>query len=122
VGEVSFMSGSVYDLVALGERKFDAIVAQGLLHHLDDDEAETLFKFAAQRLSPGGRLVTVDPSRVAGQGILARLLVDHDRGKKVGSAAGYVSVAQRAFASTRCELRSDLLRLPYTLCYIICRI
>jgi SAM-dependent methyltransferase len=116
-----FQVGSVYDLLALREQNFTAILAQGLLHHLSDNEAEALCAFAAKRLSTGGRLVTVDPARTEQQGFLARFLVDHDRGKDVRSPAGYETLARRAFRSVRCELSSDLLRLPYTLCYMICQ-
>src|SRR5262245_54094777 len=42
------------------ENAYDIVLAIGVLHHLDDDEARTLVALAWRALVPGGRLVTFD--------------------------------------------------------------
>jgi SAM-dependent methyltransferase len=114
-----FLVGDVTDLPALGERKFDAVLAHGVLHHLDDREARSLLSCAAAMLAPGGRMVTVDGCRHERQGAIERFLVNHDRGRNVRTPEAYRPLAGSAFASVRCELRSDVTRFRYTLCYMI---
>ena len=119
-GRGRFYRGDIYTLGAIADRRFDAILAVGLLHHLGDGEVETLFDFAAQRLAPGGRMVTIDPCFTDGQGPIARALIRSDRGKNVRSPAEYYSLARRSFPGTDLDVRSDLLRIPYTHCIMTC--
>lgn len=114
-----FLVGNIYDLPELAGRRFDAILAQGVLHHLDDEEAITLFRFADDRLTPGGKIVTVDPCYHKSQGMIERLLMDHDRGQNVRTAGAYRDLALKTFANVRSELRTDAARFPYTYCYIV---
>lgn len=95
---------------------FDLVIARGVLHHLDDAEAEALFKLARAALAPGGRLVTLDACYAEGQSPLARMLIDRDRGQNVRDAAGYRALAARVFDDVKVEVRHDLMRVPYTHC------
>lgn len=118
-GRGKFFVGDVYSLPELADRRFDAVLAQGVLHHIDDSQAAALFRFATQRLVPGGRIVTADPCYHEHQGMLERFLIDHDRGQNVRRAEAYRDLARAAFEDVRCELRSDAARFPYTYCYVI---
>jgi SAM-dependent methyltransferase len=93
---------------------FDIVIAIGIVHHLDDAEAEHLFRLAHAALRPDGRLVTVDPVFVDRQSRIARFLISHDRGEHVRDERGYMSIAARAFHTIRSIVRTDLLRVPYT--------
>jgi SAM-dependent methyltransferase len=93
---------------------FDIALASGVLHHLTDDEATSLFQTARRALRPGGRLVTFDGCYEPGQSPFARYLLSKDRGRHVRDRAGYVSLAQRVFGDVRATVRHDLLRIPYT--------
>src|SRR4030095_16582354 len=53
---------------------YDIVLAIGVLHHLDDAEAEKLFRLAHTALLPGGRLVTLDGVFTKEQSRLARLI------------------------------------------------
>jgi len=112
-------AGDVYRLPALADRQFDAILAQGLLHHLDDYAVGQLFRFAAQKLAPGGRMVTVDPCYHDRQGWLEGFLMDHDRGRNVRTQRAYEALARQAFGTVRSELRNDAARFAYTYCYVV---
>ena len=93
---------------------YDLALATGVVHHLDDQRARKLFELAAAALKPGGRLVTRDGCYVDGQSPIARWLLAHDRGDFVRTEPDYVRLASSTFARVEYELRSDLLRVPYT--------
>lgn len=99
--------------------KFDIVLAQGLLHHLDDEEAAEVTGLAHKALKPGGRLLTIDPCLEAGQNPIARFLVMHDRGQHVRSRDGYTAIARTAFDSPRVEVRHKN-GIPYTHCFMEC--
>jgi len=100
---------------------FDVVLAFGVLHHLDDREAETLIELAAGALNPDGVLLTVDPCFVPGQSPIARWLIEHDRGQNVRTEQGYRELAARCFASIDAVPRHDFLRMPYTYLIMRCR-
>jgi SAM-dependent methyltransferase len=114
-----FLVGNIYELEQIADRKYDAVLAQGVLHHLDDDEVTAFVRFAATKLSAGGKLVTADPCFRDGQGRFERFLAAHDRGQNVRTPEAYCKLAQASFGNFRCELRRDAQRLPYTFCYVI---
>ncbi|MBT7350854.1 MAG: class I SAM-dependent methyltransferase [Phycisphaerae bacterium] len=93
---------------------FDLVIALGMVHHLDDDEAVQLFDLAAAALGPGGRLVTFDGCYVDHQTRFARCMLDADRGKFVRWQSQYESLARQAFDDVDVKVRHDLLRIPYT--------
>ena len=93
---------------------FDIVLAIGVLHHLDDAEAEQLFRLAIAALVPGGRLVTLDGVFVKGQSPIARLIISRDRGEHVRDEPGYRRIAERIFKKIMPALRGDLLGIPYT--------
>ena len=100
--------------LAVPPRSFDAVIAHGLLHHLDDDGARVLFRVAKHALRAGGRLVTFDGCFSADQGSAARLLLSLDRGRYVRTRDGYERLARAEFGEVSSFVRHDLLRLPYT--------
>jgi len=93
---------------------FDIVIAGGVLHHLDDQEALSLFRLASAALRVGGRLVTVDGCYVENQSRFARILLGHDRGHYVRTEAEYIKLARQVFPDVRSSIRHDLLRIPYT--------
>lgn len=93
---------------------FDVVIAHGVLHHLDDDAARTLFRVARRALKPGGRLVTFDGCFAEGQPALARLFLSLDRGRHVRSRDAYERLARSEFEEVKCFVRHDLIRIPYT--------
>ena len=113
-----FERASVDDLAARAwQAQFDVVLATGVLHHLADHEAAALFDIAGAALTPGGRLVTMDPCFRQGQHWFARALLERDRGRFVRDREGYARLASRTFERVRIDLREDLAFVPYT--YII---
>jgi len=97
-----------------GLPKFDLVLANGVLHHLDDSESVKLFHLARAALKPGGRLITIDGCYVKGQSAIAHFLITRDRGQNVRDEQGYRALAERVFQSVRSHIRHDLSRIPYT--------
>lgn len=107
---------------ALGEQgAFDVVLAFGILHHLDDAEAEQLFRLASHALKPGGSLFTLDGCYQPGQPMFARWLLDRDRGKNVRDEDGYVRLARSVFRDIKPTMLHDLLHIPCTALALECR-
>ncbi len=100
------------------DQPVDLVTCIGLLHHLDDDECVALFKSVQRLLTPGGRVVTVDPTFADGQHVIARELARRDRGRNVRKPEAYEALARSVFADVRTVVRHDLLRIPYTHCIL----
>lgn len=100
----------------------DVVLALGVIHHLDDPQADELITTAHELLAPGGRLVTMDTSFADGQSRLSRFLVAQDRGQNVRTPEEYRRLAATRFGSgVTVDVRHDLLRIPYTLTVLQCQ-
>jgi SAM-dependent methyltransferase len=97
---------------------FDVVIALGVLHHLDDSEADTVFASAAKVLRRGGRLVTLDGAWVKGQNPVARLMLRLDRGRHIRTPEAYLAIARRYFPDSTASVFHDLIAIPYTHCII----
>ena len=75
---------------------FDLILATGLLHHLEDDEANALFETLAGALRLNARMITVDGCYVERQNPIARFIINRDLGKNVRTPEGYARLARRS--------------------------
>lgn len=109
-----FRVGDVNELQFHSEDRFQVITAVGLLHHLNDDEVGHLVKSVRALLSANGRFVTVDNCFTDNQSPAARALIRRDRGRNVRSPGQYQALIERGFDKVACEIRHDLLRIPYT--------
>jgi SAM-dependent methyltransferase len=98
----------------------DLALAVGVLHHLDDAAAETLFEGASAHLKCEGTLVTLDPAFAADQCRAARWFASHDRGSHVRSVEEYMCLAGRTFGTVDVSVVSDLYSVPYTICIMRC--
>ncbi|ODU44535.1 class I SAM-dependent methyltransferase [uncultured Aquimonas sp.] len=96
----------------------DIALAFGLLHHLDDHEVLGLLHALARLLGPNGRILTIDPTLSPGQHPVAAFVARRDRGQNVRSPEAYRALAARVFDRVDCEVRHDLLRIPYSHCIL----
>lgn len=93
---------------------FDIVLALGLLHHLTDREATHLCESAHAHLKPGGVFITFDGVYVPKQSPIARYLLSRDRGQAVRTPEGYLALTAPLFSKVERQVRTDLLRIPYT--------
>jgi len=99
---------------------FDLVLALGLVHHLDDQEADDLFRLGYAALRNGGRMITMDGCYTSGQSRTERYLLSRDRGQFVRSLEEYVELARAWFQNVNAQLRMDVLRIPYTHVFLEC--
>ena len=114
-GKAQFLCSDVGGLsrYSLSANYFDIALAIGVLHHLDDEEAELLFKNTYYYLRKGGFLVSIDPVYIPGQSRIARYIISKDRGKNVRTPEGYTMLAQKSFSSVKTTILNDMGRIPY---------
>lgn len=115
-----FHCQSADNIVVAEPGSFDLVMANGLLHHLNDDECRRLFDVARQALKPSGRLVTFDGCFVPDQSAVARWILRLDRGRFVRTPAEYVQLARSAFGAVDSHVRHDMIRIPYTHHIMVC--
>lgn len=106
------------DLAQLPE--FNVVLALGLLHHLDDLTAEKITKIAFQALKAGGILLTIDPCFEPSQNLIARYLINHDRGRNVRDRTGYEAIVKSCFQNPQIVVRHRAW-IPYTHCMMRCQ-
>lgn len=104
----------VADLVAEQPSSYDVIMANGVLHHLDDETVGHVLRTARLLLKPGGRWVSFDGCYTPGQSRVAKMLLDRDRGRHIRTEPQYLALIRRSFPTAKAVLRHDLLRIPYT--------
>jgi len=99
----------------------DIVITTGVIHHLDDSEAKHLLKLAKSFLKPEGRLITYDGCFLEkGQHPFDLWMLKNDRGKFVRKKDEYIALAKQVFPSVKAHVRSDLLRVPYTVIMLEC--
>ncbi len=94
---------------------YDIVLANGIVHHLEDAEALRLFDIAYRALRPGGRLLTYDNVYIESQHWFARWLIGRDRGKAVRTREAYEALARSRFTRIESTILYDTLRVPYTI-------
>lgn len=106
---------STVNTQTLQEGDFDLVLALGVLHHLDDDEARAFFTLAHTVLRPGGRLITLDGVYVKDQSPIARFIIGQDRGAYVRESVKYENLATMVFGTVAPTVLHDLIApVPYT--------
>lgn len=92
---------------------FDRAFSFGVLHHLSDDVAARAVKFVRRVVKPGGLFISIDPCHVSGQRLVAKLMIEHDRGEYIRDPSGFERLVSDS-GVVHTEIYHDLLRIPYT--------
>ncbi len=108
-----FICADVTTLNASEIGTFDRAFCFGVLHHFSDDVAAHAVKFLRTVVKAGGIFVSIDPCHVPGQHVIAKLIIDNDRGEYVRNPAGFERIISD-LGQVRTEIRHDLLRIPFT--------
>lgn len=111
-GDRATFHNGIFDTEAAKELpRFDVVLMLGLLHHVDDKHATDLMRLCAEKLNPGGRLVSIDTCYAPGQGRISRWMSDNDRGEFVRDAEGFEALAKTSFDKVEGRY-IDLMRVP----------
>ena len=78
-------------------RDADIVIGLGILHHLEDNEAEHCIRFAHRALKQGGRFVCFEACWVSNQGFLSRYIMSKDRGQNIRTEQTYRQLAANVF-------------------------
>ncbi len=89
-------------------------MANAILHHIDNEEAEKLISFACNNLKAGGRFITHDGCFVNNQSFIKHWLLRNDRGKFVRTKESYFKLFSKYFNQIKVCTREDLYNIPYT--------
>ena len=110
-----FHCSSVDEKHDLGDQgSFDIVLAMGVLHHLNDEQARLLIRQSRWYLKEGGTLITFDCVYVHAQSLLARFIISKDRGEFIRDPSGYLSLLGESFKSIEYDVLHDAIRIPYT--------
>ena len=112
--KATFICGDIVDINSGDFSSFDIVLAQGVLHHLDDNKALSLLKLAKSAIKANGRFLSVDGCFIEGQSRITRFILSNDRGNYVRTKEQYIQLASQVFTKVNVHIRSDLLRIPYT--------
>jgi SAM-dependent methyltransferase len=98
----------------------DIVMAIGVLHHLDDEEAADCIRFAYDALKRGGRLICYDPCWIPNQGVVSRYIMSHDRGRNIRTEQQCRQLAAKVFSNVHTWIDTKPLRIPYVTVVLEC--
>jgi len=98
----------------------DLVLCNGVLHHLDDSEVESVFRFANRALKDDGVFVAIEPCYLVHQGRASRWIMKRDRGANIRTEDEWKRIVSDGFAYSRTHIATNLLRLPYVHVVIEC--
>ncbi|MBU1564940.1 MAG: class I SAM-dependent methyltransferase [Proteobacteria bacterium] len=102
------------------KNSFDIVLAQSILHHLNDEDATKLFSTAFEALKVGGYLITFDSVYIPNQSKIVKFLIDKDRGQHTRTPERYVELADSVFLKVESAIRHDMYRIPMTIFIMKC--
>jgi SAM-dependent methyltransferase len=102
-------------------RDADIVIGLGVLHHLDDEDAEHCIRFAHRALKPTGRFVCLDACWVSNQGFLSKYIMSQDRGQNVRTEPAYRRLAAKVFQNVETWVDTKPMRIPYVTVVLQCQ-
>lgn len=115
-----FFCQKVEDAATLKPGHYDIVLAVGIVHHLNDNEAAYLFNIAYHALKLNGALITYDNVYIENQNWFAKWLISRDRGRSVRTIEDYKRLAVQYFVDIESNILHDTLRIPYTIFIMRC--
>jgi SAM-dependent methyltransferase len=102
-------------------RDADVVIGLGILHHLDDNEAEHCIRFAHRALKQGGRFVCFEACWVPNQGFLSSYIMSKDPGQNIRTEQMYRQLAGDVFKNVNAWVDTKPLRIPYVMIFLECQ-
>jgi SAM-dependent methyltransferase len=99
-------------------RNADVVLCVGVLHHLDDRQADGLLSFCRHALAPAGRFQGLEPAWLPTQSRLSRFVMSLDRGLAIRDLDGWRRLVANAFAVSQVTPVTHLIRIPYTYAFL----
>jgi SAM-dependent methyltransferase len=117
----TFVVGDTHSL--RGDSRFknaDIVIAVGVLHHLDDEDAADCIQFAHDALKSGGRFIAHDACWIPNQGAVSKYIMSHDRGRNIRTEQQYRQLAAKLFRKVDAWVDTRPMRIPYVTVVLEC--
>jgi SAM-dependent methyltransferase len=113
-GGANFLSGTVEDWT-LNPLTYaaDIVLANGVLHHLDDAEAKKILEFAYRILKDNGRFIFYEPCYLIWQSGISTYFMSRDRGQNIRSEQQWKDLASSIFPLVSTNIVTGANRLAY---------
>jgi SAM-dependent methyltransferase len=98
----------------------DIVIAFGVLHHLDDQDAAHCIRFAYDALKKQGRFIALDACWIPNQGVLSRYIMSNDRGRNIRTEQQYRQLAAKVFTNVGTWVDTTPMRIPYVTVVLEC--
>ncbi len=115
-GRGTFFTSTISDAMAdstLSQSCADLVLCNGLLHHMDDDQALETIDYARSLLSSTGRFVCTEPTFLAHQSYVSRLVMGWDRGKNIRSETEWKKLFQNKFSNIDTNIFFGVSSFPF---------
>ena len=93
--------------------KFDYVILFGILHHLQNDDAKKIISLCKKVMKKNAILLTEDPIFVKNQNLIARFLINKDRGLCVRKKNEYIALIKKSFEKVNSKISHQFF-IPYT--------
>jgi SAM-dependent methyltransferase len=113
-GGANFLSGSIEDWT-LNPLTYaaDIVLVNGVLHHVDDDEAKNILEFAYRILKDDGRFIFYEPCYLIWQSGISTYFMSRDRGQNIRTEQQWKDLASRIFPLVSTNIVTGVNRLAY---------
>jgi SAM-dependent methyltransferase len=98
----------------------DIVMAIGVLHHLDDEDAAYCIQFAYDALKGKGRFVCHEPCWIPNQGAISKFIMSTDRGRDIRTEQQYRQLSGRVFNKVDAWVDTKPMRIPYVTIVLEC--
>ncbi len=99
---------------------FDFVILFGILHHLNNKQANNVLALCKKKMKKNSKLLTEDPIFVNNQNFVARFLISKDRGNNVRKEKEYLKLLKLHFKNLKSKVSHQFF-IPYTWFTTICK-
>ena len=99
--------------------KFDFVIFFGILHHLSNKEADRMLSLCKKIMKKNSKLLTEDPIFLEKQNMIAKFLIEKDRGINVRKKQQYINLLKKNFKKIKNKVTHQFF-IPYTWFTTIC--
>ncbi len=100
--------------------KFDYIILFGILHHLNNNEISSILNLCKKIMKKNCKILTEDPILIKNQNIIAKFLIQKDRGMNVRNKKEYLFLLKSHFKIVKYKIVPQLF-IPYTWFTTVCK-
>jgi SAM-dependent methyltransferase len=117
-GGAKFLSGSVEDWTRDPlTYEADLVLTNGVLHHVNDDDAKKILEFAYRALKDNGRFIFYEPCYLIWQSGISAYFMSLDRGQNIRTEQQWKELPSSIFPVVSTNIVTGVNRLGY-----VCRV